>query len=91
MDGEKLNYVQYVILNEGCRNLLFHTSEVINEENKVQNITVTQGVKSIETDDNDRLIPLAIEIPVTNNEYELKIARNSKGDIKIYCEADLIG
>ena len=90
-DDNRLNYVQYVTLYEGCHHLLFHTSEVINKENKVQNITVTKGVKSIEEDEDGYLIPLAIEIPVTNNEYELKIARNSNGDIKMYCEADLIG
>lgn len=28
--------------------------------------------------------------PITNQDYELKIAKNSKGEIKIYCEADLI-
>ena len=89
-DGERLNYVQYVTLNEGCHYLLFHTSEVINEKNKVQNITVTKGVKSIKTNYDGFNIPLLLEIPVTNNEYELKIARNIKGDIKIYCEADLI-
>jgi hypothetical protein len=84
-DGEKLNYVQYVTLNEGCHHLLFHTSEVINEENKVRNITVTKGVNPLNI-----TTPLTIEIPVTNNEYELKIARNSSGEIKMYCEADLI-
>ena len=42
-------------------------------------------MKSIETN-----VPLLLEILVTNNEYELKIARNIKGDIKMYCEADLI-
>jgi hypothetical protein len=88
-NGDKLNYVQYVTLNEGCHHLLFHTSELINEENKVQNITVTKGVKSIETKDG-KIVPLLLEIPVTNNEYELKIACNSNGDIKMYCEADLI-
>ena len=90
IDGEKLNYVQYVTLNEGCHHLLFHTSKVINEENKVQNITVIKGIKSIETNVVGRFIPLLLEILVTNNEYELKIARNTNGDIKMYCEADLI-
>ena len=89
-DGEKLNFVQYVTLNEGCRYLLFHTNEVIDEENKIQNITVNKGVKSIEINDNGYFIPLLLEISVTNNDYELKIARNSYGDIKMYCEADLI-
>lgn len=28
--------------------------------------------------------------PITNQDYELKIAKNSNGEIKIYCEADLI-
>ena len=91
VNSDKLNYVQYVTLNEGCHHLLFYTSEVINKENKVQNITVTKGVKPIDTEGyNIYYAPLLLEIPVTNNEYELKIARNIKGDIKIYCEADLI-
>lgn len=85
-DGEYiLSNVQYVVLGEGCQYLLFHTSD-----NNVKNITVTNGVKSHNTNSDDYRLPLPIEIPVTNNEYELKIACNSSGNIKIYCEADLI-
>lgn len=31
-----------------------------------------------------------ITAPITNQDYELKIAKNSNGELKIYCEADLI-
>jgi hypothetical protein len=31
-----------------------------------------------------------INIVDTNAAYEIKVAKNSKGDIKVYCEADLI-
>jgi hypothetical protein len=31
-----------------------------------------------------------INIPTLIADYEIKVAKNSAGDIKIYCEADLI-
>jgi hypothetical protein len=79
--------VRNVSLNGECQYLLFHT----NKSGVVQNIVVSKGVKGNELNEpGGSILLLPIEIPVTDNEYELKIARNSYGDIKMYCEADLI-
>ena len=85
-DAEKLDLISNISLDKGCSNLLFYPKSnlgTIGFNNKINNITVTKGVSG-----SNGL--LTLEIPVTNNEYELKIARNSSGNIKIYCEADLI-
>ena len=82
--GNNLSYVSDITLNDWCSNLLLYTTG-----STIKNITVSKNVRSLDFD-NDGKLPLVIEIPVTNNEYELKIAKNSQGDIKIYCEADLI-
>ena len=86
-NGNKLNGVKEITLNDTCRNLLFYN----NDGSAIQNITVNKGVKCTELDQpGDTEILLPIEISVTNNDYELKISKNSLGQIKIYCEADLI-
>jgi hypothetical protein len=80
--GEELSDINNIILSNECSSLLFYP---IDENNMIQNITVTKGVKCIE---GQKL--LLIGIPKTDKDCELKVARNSSGDIKIYCEADLI-
>ena len=87
--GEKLDFISNISLGNGCRYLLFYPNlnlGTIGDDNAIKNITVTKGVNG--NFGSNGL--LTLEIPVTNNEYELKIARNSNGDIKMYCEADLI-
>ena len=34
--------------------------------------------------------PCIINIDTLHQDYEIKVAKNSKGEIKVYCEADLI-
>ena len=34
--------------------------------------------------------PCTINIDTLHQDYEIKVAKNSKGEIKVYCEADLI-
>ena len=80
-----------IISNNNCSNILFYNDSLtINKRNKIQNISVKSGVKSLELDDSSVVKPLTIELVDTNNEFDITIARNSNGDIKIYCEADLI-
>lgn len=52
--------------------------------NKLQNINVIRGVKGTSSAYN------FINIVDKNVDYEIKVAKNSSGDIKVYCEADLI-
>ena len=87
--GEELSFITNISLGNRCRYLLFYPNSnlgTIGDDNMIKNITATKGVNG-ERGSNGLL---TLEIPITNNEYELKIARNSNGDIKMYCEADLI-
>ena len=86
-----LNFITSVYIGNNCNKLLFYTDNNINYDNKIQNLTVVKGnFKPTDKDSNDKEIPVMIKLDVINNDYELKIAKNSSGDIKIYCEADLI-
>lgn len=49
----------------------------------VQNYNFIRGLKGTESS------PLTIEVE-RNRNYESKVAKNSLGEIKVYCEADLI-
>ena len=87
--GEELTFITNISLGNGCSYLLFYPNSnlgTIADDNMITNITVTKGVKGKSSSNG----LLTLEIPVTNNEYELKIARNVNGDIKMYCEANLI-
>jgi hypothetical protein len=88
-DGEKLNFISNISLDNECSHLLFYPNSnlgTIGDDNMIKNITVTKGIKG----EPSSIGLLTLEIPVTNNEYELKIARNINGVIKMYCEASLI-
>lgn len=50
----------------------------------LQNVTICQGVRGYKDDH------LKLVIPVVNQNYQIKVAYSSNGDLKIYCEADLI-
>lgn len=48
------------------------------------------GTPMINTSICSYLSDITIQLEVSDNEYEWKIMKNSKGEIKQYCEADLI-
>ena len=50
----------------------------------LKNINVNRGVSGIFSSYN------MINIDTLNQDYEIQVAKNSKGEIKVYCEADLI-
>jgi hypothetical protein len=52
---------------------------MVNEDIKLQNICVKQGVSNIEQ-----------IISSSHQDYTLTIAKNSKNEVKIFCLADLI-
>lgn len=59
-------------------------SDTTGPANKLQNINVNRGVSGTYSNYN------FINIDTLNADYEIQVAKNSKGEIKIYCEADLI-
>lgn len=79
----KYNYYQYNHFGDGCREILFKGAETASQSAQVQNYDFSQGLRS--TSDGFLTID-----GVRNRVYETKVARNSTGELKIYCEADLI-
>ena len=79
----KYNYYQYNHFGDGCREILFKGAETASDSAQVQNYDFSQGLRSTEvgflTIDGKR-----------HRVFETKVARNSNGELKIYCEADLI-
>ena len=51
---------------------------------RFRNICVKRGVMGTSS------TPLIVNIDTFDNDYEITVAKNSKGELKVYCEADLI-
>ena len=79
----KYNYYQYNHFGDGCREILFKGAETASDSAQVQNYNFSQGLRSTSVGF------LTID-GVRNRAFETKVARNSNGELKIYCEADLI-
>ena len=79
----KYNYYQYNHFGDGCQYIIFKGTETASSKAQVQNYNFSQGLQGTSdaylTVDGKR-----------NRVYETKVARNSTGELKIYCEADLI-
>ena len=79
----KYDYCQHNHFRDGCQYILFKGTETASASAQVQNYNFSQGLQGTPdaylTIDGKR-----------NREYETKVARNSNGELKIYCEADLI-
>ena len=89
-NGKLLDYFNNNHFSDGCNNIIFWSDQT-DAYNKIQNLNISQGLGSTEIDDDGNSIPEVIRLTVVSQDYEIKIARNSKGEVKIYCEADLIG
>lgn len=74
--------IKFNIFENNVKNINFFASKSFST-GSIQNITVCQGVKG---DDNY----LDICIPIVNQDFQLKVGNNSIGELKIYCEADLV-
>ena len=79
----KYKYYQYNHFGDGCQYIVFTGAETASASAQVQNYNFAQGLKGTET------AYLTID-GVRNRVYETKVAKNSVGELKIYCEADLI-
>lgn len=79
----KYNYYQYNHFGDGCGYILFKGAETASSSTQVQNYNLFQGLQGTSEE------YLAID-GVRNLDYETRVAKNSSGELKIYCEADLI-
>lgn len=77
------SYYQYNYFGDGCKYIVFKGAETASSNAQVQNYNFAQGLQG--TSD----AYLTVD-GVRNRSYETKVARNSAGELKIYCEADLV-
>ena len=82
-DSTKYDYYQYNHFGDGCQYILFKGTETASASAQVQNYNFSQGLQG--TPDADLTVD-----GKRNRAFETKVARNSTGELKIYCEADLI-
>jgi hypothetical protein len=82
------NYVQYNHLDDGCSYNIIWNSDTTSSSVLLKNININRGVSGTYISYNTSYN--YINIDVLNQDYEIQVAKNSKGEIKIYCEADLI-
>ena len=79
----KYNYYQANHFGDGCKYIYFTGAETASAESQVQNYNLAQGLQG--TSDNYITVD-----GKRNRAYETKVANNSSGTLKIYCEADSI-
>ena len=79
----KYNYYRRNHFGDGCQYILFKGAETASDSAQVQNYNFAQGVQG------ESNAYLTID-GVRSRAYETKVAKNSSGELKIYCEADLI-
>ncbi len=82
-DSAFTNYYRNNHFGDGCEYILFKAAETASPNNQVQNYNLSQGLKGTSS------AYLTIN-GVRNRSFETKVAKNSAGTLKIYCEADLI-
>ena len=79
----KYNYYQQNHFGDRCQYILFKGVETASISTQVQNYNFAQGLQGTSS------AYLTID-GVRSRAYETKVAKNSSGELKIYCEADLI-
>ena len=79
----KYNYYRHNHFGDGCKCILFKGAETASSSAQVQNYNFAQGLQGTSS------AYLTID-GVRSRAYETKVAKNSSGELKIYCEADLI-
>ena len=78
------DFILHNHLGDGCHYNVIWNSDTTSSSIQLKNINVNKGV--VGTSDSYNMI----NINVLSQDYEIQVAKNSKGEIKIYCEADLI-
>ena len=79
----KYNYYRHNHFGDGCQFIVFKGAETASDSTQVQNYNFAQGLQG------ELNAYLTID-GVRSRAYETKVAKNSSGELKIYCEADLI-
>lgn len=80
LDAELQDYCEYITFEDGVRLTLY--SDLVSDENNIfANVTVKKGINSSKA---------FAKIDTLDNTYMTNVAQNSSGEIKVYCEADLI-
>ena len=79
----KYGYYQNNHFGDGCEYILFTGAENVANASEIHNYNFAQGLQG--TADNYLIVE-----GKRNRAYETKVAKNSKGELKIYCEADSI-
>ena len=79
----KYHYYQNNHFGDGCRYIVFTGTETASSSAQVQNYNFAQGLQGASS------TYLTID-GKRNRSFETKAAKNSNGELKIYCEADLI-
>ena len=77
------NFYRHNHFGDGCQYIVFTGAEGASSAAQVQNYNFAQGLQG--TSD----AYLTVD-GVKNRSYETKVAKNSAGELKIYCEADLV-
>ena len=77
------SYYQNNHFGDGCEYIVFTGAENVSSATNIQNYNFAQGLQG--TSDNYLIVE-----GKRNRKYETKVAKNSKGELKIYCEADSI-
>lgn len=80
---DQFNYYQYNHFGDGCKYILLRGIETASSTSQIQNYNFAQGLQGTSSQ------YLAID-GVRNRAYETKVAKKSNGELKIYCEADLV-
>ena len=79
----KYSYYRCNNFGDRCQNILFKGTETASLNAQIQNYNFAQGTSGTEAE------YLTID-GVRNRAFETKVAQNSNGELKMYCEADLI-
>ena len=77
------SYYQHNHFGDGCKYILFKGAETSSSDAQVQNYNFAQGLQGTSS------AYLTVD-GVRGRTYETKVAKNSTGELKIYCEADLV-
>ena len=79
----KYNYYQKNNFGDGCEYIVLEGKATASSSTQVQNYNFAQGLQGTSS------VYLTID-GERNRSYETKVAKNSNGEVKVYCEADLI-
>ena len=78
------DFAYYNYFDDGCSYNVIWNSDTTSSTIPLKNVNVNRGVVGTDSSYN------MININTLNQDYEIQVAKNSKGEIKVYCEADLI-